>query len=414
MDAAKEITVILVTGATGTVGRQVVTQLSERGLPVRSVTRDPASAGQPAGVEAVRGDLADPASLEPHLAGADSVFLVWPFTSPELAAGPGARVVELLARHAARVVYLSAQAAAGRPDSFWAVMERLIEASGVAWTFLRPTGFAANTLMWADQIRGQGAVRWPYGAAARSLVHESDLAAVAVRALTEDRHAGCRYLLTGPEAITQAGQVRIIGEVTGRAVRWEELSPEEARRQLLAAWGDPGFVDSALATWAGLVTRPEPVTRTVEEITGTPARTFRQWAADHASDFRPPSTSEVADRYVSAFRAGDLDAALRLLAADVLRVAPLETGDGPGELRGVQDIMDNSGRLNADYQIHAVEIDDPLVRGGQFAVRFAFDRTHLPTGKRETAVKISLCTVAGAAIVREEVYYHTPPHTPGH
>jgi uncharacterized protein YbjT (DUF2867 family)/ketosteroid isomerase-like protein len=414
MDAAKEITVILVTGATGTVGRQVVTQLSERGLPVRSVTRDPASAGQPAGVEVVRGDLADPASLEPHLAGADAVFLVWPFTSPELAAGPGARVVELLARHVARVVYLSAQAAAGRPDSFWAVMERLIEDSGVAWTFLRPTGFAANTLMWADQIRSQGVVRWPYGAATRSLVHESDLAAVAVRALTEDRHAGCRYLLTGPEAITQADQARIIGEATGRAVRWEELSPEEARRQLLTAWGDPGFVDSALATWARLVTRPEPVTRTVEEITGTPARTFRQWAADHASDFRLPSTVEVADRYVSAFRAGDLDAALQLLAADVLRVAPLETGDGPGELRGVQQIMDNSGRLNADYQIHAVEIDDPFVRGDQFAVRFAFDRTHLPTGKRETAVKISLYTVAGAAIVREEVYYHTPQHTPGH
>ncbi len=414
MDAVEEIIVILVTGATGTVGRQVVAQLRERGVPVRAVTRDPASAGLPGGVEVVRGDLADPASLEPHLAGADSVFLVWPFTAPELAADLGARVVEILARRVTRVVYLSAQAAAGRPGSFWATMERLIEASGADWTFLRPTGLAANTLMWADQIRGQGAVRWPYGAATRSLVHERDLAAVAVRALTEDRHAGQRYLLTGPEALTQADQVRIIGEVTGRAVRWEELPPEEARRQLLAAWGDPGFVDSALATWAGLVTQPEPVTRTVEEITGIPARTFRQWAADRASDFRPPPTAEVAGRYVSAFRAGDLDAALGLLAADVLRVAPLETGDGPGELRGVQQIMDHSGRLNADYQIHAVQIDDPLVRGDQFAVRFAFDRTHLPTGKRETAVKMSLYTVADAAIVREEVYYHTPPHTPGH
>jgi uncharacterized protein YbjT (DUF2867 family) len=414
MDAVKEITVILVTGATGTVGRQVVTQLSERGTPVRAATRDLSSAGLPAGVEVVRGDLADPASLESHLAGVDSVFLVWPFTSPELAAGPGARIVEMLARRVARVVYLSAQAAAGRPDSFWAVMERLIEDSGVAWTFLRPTGFAANTLMWADQIRDQGVVRWPYGAAIRSLIHEHDLAAVAVRALTEDCHAGRRYLLTGPEAIAQADQVRIIGEVTGRAVRWEELPPEEAQRQLLAAWGDSGFVDSALATWARLVTQPEPVTRTVEEITGIPARTFRQWAADHASDFRPPSTAEVADRYVSAFRAGDFDAALRLLAADVLRVAPLETGGGPGELRGVQQIMDNSGRLNADYQIHAVQIDDPLVRGDQFAVRFTFDQTHLPTGKRETAVKISLYTVGDDAIVREEVYYHTPPHTPGH
>lgn len=287
---------IVVTGATGTVGRQVVAQLRERDRPVRAVTRDPASAKLPDGVQVVRGDLADPASLEPHLAGADSVFLLWPFTSPELAAGQGARIAGLLARHTARVVYLSAQAAAGRPDSFWAVMERLVEDSGVPWTFLRPTGFATNTLMWADQVRGQGVVRWPYGAAARSLIHERDIAAVAVRALTEDGHAGRRYLLTGPQAVTQADQVRIIGEVTGRAVRWEELPPEEARRQLLAAWGDPGFVDSALATWAGLVTQPEPVTRTVEEVTGRPARTFRQWAADHASDFRPLSTADAAGR----------------------------------------------------------------------------------------------------------------------
>ena len=277
---------ILVTGATGTVGRQVVAQLRERGMPVRAVTRNPGSAGLPAGVEVVRADLADPASLEPHLAGVDAVFLVWPFTSPEQAAGPGARVVEVLARHVSRFVYLSAQAAAGRPDSFWAMMERLIEGTGAAWTFLRPTGFAVNTLMWADQIRGDGVVRWPYGAAARSLVHEDDLAAVAVRALTEERHAGQRYLLTGPEVITQADQVHIIGEVTGRTVRWEELAPSAARRELLAAWGDPGFVDSALTTWAGLVTQPEPVTRVVEEITDVPARTFRQWAGDHVSDFR--------------------------------------------------------------------------------------------------------------------------------
>lgn len=297
----KGIIMILVTGATGTVGRQVVTQLSEQGVPVRAITRHPTSARMPAGVEIVYGDLADLASLEPHLADADAVFLVWPFTDPGLAVGLGGQVVETLARHVTRFVYLSAQAAEGRPDSFWAVMERLIEGSGAGWTFLRPTGFAANTLMWADQIRGQGVVRWPYGAATRSLIHEHDLAAVAVQTLTEDGHARQRYLLTGPEAISQADQVRIIGETAGRAVRWEELSPNEARPQLLNAWGDPGFVDSALATWAGLATQPEPVTRVVEEITGVRARTFRQWAADHASDFRPPSTAEVADRYVPSF-----------------------------------------------------------------------------------------------------------------
>ena len=403
---------IVVTGATGRVGRQVVTQLSGRGLLVRAVSRDPAVARLPAGVDVVRGDLADPASLEPHLVGADSLFLVWPFTQPELAVGLGSRVAEVLARHVPRIVYLSAQPAASRPDSSWGTMERLIEESGAAWTFLRPTGFAANTLMWADQIRTEGVVRWPYGEAARSLIHENDLAAVAVRALTEDRHAGQRYLLTGPEAMTQARQVAVIGEVTGRAVRWEELAPQTARQQLLAAWGDPGFVDSALATWAELAAQPEPVTQTVEEITGVPACTFRQWVRDHVSDFSPPSTAEVADRYVSAFRAGDLDSALRLLSADVVRAAPLETAEGPGELHGVQAIMDNAGRLNADYQMHGVEVGDPFVRGDQFAVRFAFDQTHLPTGKRETTMKISMHTVTNGAIVREDVYYHTPPHLP--
>ncbi|HEY7143600.1 MAG TPA: NmrA family NAD(P)-binding protein [Streptosporangiaceae bacterium] len=282
---------ILVTGATGKVGRQLVRQLSERGAAVRAVSRDPASAGLPAGVEVVRGDMADPASLKPHMAGVDAVFLVWPFTSPGLAADVGAEVVRVLARQSAPFVYLSAQAAERRPVSFWAVIEQLIEDSGAAWTFLRPTGFAANTLMWADQIRDHGVVRWPYGAAARSLIHEHDIAAVAGRALTGDGHARQRYLLTGPEVLTQADQVAVIGEVTGRAVRWEELEPEEARRQLLAAWGDPGFVDSALRTWAGLVTEPEPVTSTVEEITGVRARTFRQWAADHVSDFRPAAAA---------------------------------------------------------------------------------------------------------------------------
>jgi uncharacterized protein YbjT (DUF2867 family) len=173
-----------------------------------------------------------------------------------------------------------------KENGIWGEIEQLIEQSGLAWTFLRASGFAANTLAWADQIRDEGLVRWPYGGAARSLIHERDIADVAVRALTDDGHAGAKYVLTGPAAVTQAEQVRIIGEVTGHPVRWEELSPEVARQQLLAAWGDPGFVDHALDTWAGLVTEPEQVTRTVQEITGSPARTFREWATDHAADFR--------------------------------------------------------------------------------------------------------------------------------
>src|SRR5215467_7069395 len=195
---------IVVVGGTGRVGRQVAAQLRERHLPVKVVTRGLNPAGAPPGAEVARADLADPASLEPHLPGAQALFLVWPFTSPEMTAGLAPKVAEIAARHAGRIVYLSAQAAADQPGSFWALVERAIEESGAAWTFLRPTGFAANTLMWADQIRTGNVVRWPYGATARSLIHEHDIAAVAVQTLMDDRHAGMKYLLTGPEAITQA------------------------------------------------------------------------------------------------------------------------------------------------------------------------------------------------------------------
>ncbi len=129
-------------------------------------------------------------------------------------------------------------------------------------------------------------MRWPYGAAARSLIHESDIAAVAARALTDDGYGGAKHVLTGPELITQAEQVRTIGEAIGRPVRWEEVPPEAVRDGLAAAFGDASFADHALETWARFVQEPELVTSTVERITGTPARTFREWASDHADDFR--------------------------------------------------------------------------------------------------------------------------------
>jgi uncharacterized protein YbjT (DUF2867 family) len=284
--------VVLVIGATGRVGRQVVAQLVERGAAVRAFTRDPAGANLPSGIDVVRGDLAEPRSLEPYLKGVESAFLVWPFASRTAAVELAPGLVEMLARHVRRIVYLSAAAAAGQPASFWAMVERLTEASGAEWTFLRPTGFAANTLMWADQIRTGNVVRWPYGAATRSLIDEHDIAAVAVRTLIDARHAGMKYLLTGPEAITQAEQVRIIGEVVGREMRWEELALDAARRELLSAWGDSSFVDSALVSWAAMVAQPEPVTGTVEEVTGRPARTFRQWVLDHVDDFHASSAAE--------------------------------------------------------------------------------------------------------------------------
>ena len=275
---------IVVTGGTGRVGQQVVAQLRERNLKVRVVSRRP---GQPqAGVETAAADLADPASLEPALRGADALFLLWPFTSAELTATLAPQVAKLAARHVTRIVYLSAQPAAERPGSFWALTERAIEDSGAAWTFLRPAGFASNTLMWADQIRAGDVVRWPFGAAARTLIDERDIAAVAVRALTGDGHAGARYLLSGPAVLTQAEQLAAIGRALGRDLIWEELPRAQAQQALTAAWGDPGFAASALDAWERFVTHPEVVTSTVRDLTGVPARTFADWAAANAGAFR--------------------------------------------------------------------------------------------------------------------------------
>ena len=275
---------ILVTAATGTVGGEVVAQLHSAGVPVRAATRSPAAAHFPDTVEVAGADLADAASLGTASKGIDAVFLVWPFTTVEDA--PAA--LDAIASHTRRVVYLSS-AGGQRPEPqgmFHADMEHLIAKSELEWTFLRPSGFASNTLMWADQIRRDGVVRWPFGAAARSLIHERDFADAAVRTLTEDGHVGAQHVLTGPELITQAEQVRAIGEAISRPTRWEETPPGAIRDALASAFGNASFADHALATWARFVDEPELVTSTVEDITGAPPRPFREWAIDHADDFR--------------------------------------------------------------------------------------------------------------------------------
>jgi len=284
-----DINHILVIGATGNIGRHVVAGLHSRGFAVRALSRHPATAaGLPDGVERVAGDLTDPDSLRPALAGVDAVFLLWPFLSADGA--PSA--ADAIARHARRVVYVSAMNVrddlSPAQNGVWGQVEDAIRRTGLDWTFLRASGFATNTLQWAAAIRAGRPVRIPYLAAARSLIHERDIAEVAVRALTEPGHTGAAYVLTGPAAITQAEQVRTLAATAGRPPRMEELTRDEARAELLQ-WADPAFADGALNYWASLVDVPEPVTRTVEEITGVPARTFEQWARDHTDDFRPLS-----------------------------------------------------------------------------------------------------------------------------
>jgi uncharacterized protein YbjT (DUF2867 family) len=169
---------------------------------------------------------------------------------------------------------------------FFAEVERLIGTAGVESTILRPGMFASNArLWWASAIRAGDVVRWPYGAAETAPIDERDIAAVAARSLCEDGHAGGDYVLTGPESLSQADQVSIIGDVIGRRIRFEELSPEEFRRDVASGWPRPA-VDMLLAAWRATIGHPAFVTSTVADVTGSPPRTFRQWVADHADAFR--------------------------------------------------------------------------------------------------------------------------------
>jgi uncharacterized protein YbjT (DUF2867 family) len=289
---------VLVTGSTGRVGRVVVDQLLAAGVPVRALTRRPATARLPATVEAVAGDLTVPASLDSALRGVGAVFLLW--TAPP---GTAPAVIERLASHTRRVVFLSSPHQTPHPffqqpspmARFHAEVERLIAAAGLESTFIRPGMFASNAqLWWGAAIRDGDVVRWPYGAAETAPIDERDIAAVAARALYEDRHTGGDYVLTGPESLSQAEQLSVIGAALGRRIRFEELSPEEFRRETAGRWPGP-VVDMLLAAWGATIGRPAFVTSTVADVVGSPPRTFRQWASDHADAFREPPASYESD-----------------------------------------------------------------------------------------------------------------------
>ncbi len=280
------------TGATGFVGRDVVAQLARAGVRVRALTRDPGRARFPAGVEVVRGDLLSPASLAAALEGVERMYL---FPVDETATEVVARARAAGVR---RIVDLSAASVTvGLHDN---PVERAVEASGLAWTHVRPGGFMANMLqIWAPSVRAERVVRYPFGDRPDYSIHEADIAAVAVAALLEDGHHGQAYTLTGPGPITVREQVAAIGAALGEPVRYEEVTRERARELMLAQGGFAaeaadlmlGFVDyggEAAAggqsdqDWSALMkTWPD-----VERVTGRPPRTFAEWARDHVADFR--------------------------------------------------------------------------------------------------------------------------------
>jgi uncharacterized protein YbjT (DUF2867 family) len=279
--------VILVTGATGIVGREVVNLLLEEGARVAAVTRNPATAALPRGVDVVGGDPSRPRTLTSALRGVEAVFLV-----PRAVGEATAELLSLAAQEGVeRVVLVSAltvEYGGGErrfAEGFKAV-EEAVKASGLPWTLLRCADFDANARVWAPQIWSSGVVRGAYGDAATSPIHERDIAAVGVRALENSVHAGRSYVLTGPQSLTQRDKVRLIGEAIGKEVSWEEISAQQARQAMIAQGLPEEVAARMLGYLADRVSQPGPSSDTVERLLGRPALTFAEWAAGHAAIFR--------------------------------------------------------------------------------------------------------------------------------
>jgi uncharacterized protein YbjT (DUF2867 family) len=269
---------ILVTGATGNVGRTLVDLLDDAGAPVRAVSRSPHTAGLPTRVDVVAGDPARPATVIDALQGVSSIFL-----NPRAVAGAAP---ELLA-HAAgqgvkQVVVLSAinveDDLARQPSRYRGDRNRETEG------------------LWGAAIRRGDVVHGPYAESASAPIHERDIAAVAARALLGDIPSGTRLDLTGPQSLSQQQMITTLGEMLHRPLHFHEVPPETAREALIGQGFPDAFADAYLAMLAAAVGRPARTTATITELLGRPATPFAAWVAEHVDAFRAELGSIVPQR----------------------------------------------------------------------------------------------------------------------
>ncbi|BBX83332.1 NmrA family NAD(P)-binding protein [Mycolicibacterium aubagnense] len=281
---------ILITGATGNVGRPLVEQLHATGAKVRAVTRNP-SPHFPPGVEVV-------ASVCDGLAGAGAVFLNSRALGPDLA-----WTVEAAMDSGAKLVALSAmnvdedftrQPSRLRGDRNKEV-EQLAVDSGLPWVSLRPALFATNFIgMWAGQLQAGDVVAGPFASASSAPIIESDIAAVAAHALLTDDLNGRKIPLTGPQSLTNVELLAVVGEVLGRDLRYREIPVEQVRERFVAIGFPAEFGTAYTALLAETVDSPAPVSGEVERILGRPAQTFAEWVGQHRGAFsRTVETSHV-------------------------------------------------------------------------------------------------------------------------
>ncbi|GIJ46217.1 NmrA family transcriptional regulator [Virgisporangium aliadipatigenens] len=278
---------IVVTGATGNVGRPLTRALAGAGERVTAVSRH--AAAVPDGVRHVAADLTEPAGLAPVLTGAKALFLLLSGDLHAAGARPGDLIAQAASSGVRRVVLLSTLGVVTRPHGTTRVVVRAVEdalrESGLEWAILRPGGFASNALWWAGSVRAQRVVAAPFGDVGVPIVDPADIADVAAACLLEDRHTAGVYELTGPEVITPRGQTRAIADALGEPVRFQELTREEARAGMTRAM-PAELADDTLDILGSPTPEEVRVRPDVRRVLGRDARPFADWVARHIAAFR--------------------------------------------------------------------------------------------------------------------------------
>jgi uncharacterized protein YbjT (DUF2867 family) len=268
----------LVTGATGNTGRHVVAELARRGELVRALTRNPAAAAErlPAEVELVAGTHTEPEKLDAALDGVSRLHIT---------------VTAGLAEVGPELVRRAVDAGVRRITVVWGggvgPVEQAVADSGVEWTRLEPQEFMSNTLNWTESVRTEGIVREPYDFPS-ALVHEADIAAVAAVALLDDGHTGRAYNLTGPESLTPRDRIAILSRASRRDIAFVPMTHEQALDRLMATGVSRTDAEYVIGWYSAPSDASTTVVDTVEQVTGRPAYTFAQWAAEHSERFQAP------------------------------------------------------------------------------------------------------------------------------
>jgi uncharacterized protein YbjT (DUF2867 family) len=280
---------IVVTGASGNVGRPLVSELVEAGEKVTAVSRRLTAAEVPAGAEIRPADLTRAADLASVFDGADALFLMDTGASAHVIS-PGAILAAAASAGIGRVVLLSSIGVATRPESpshggLMRSFEDAVVRSDLEWTILRPGAFASNAVAWAETVRSQRIVMAPFGNVGVPVIHPADIAGMAAAALRQTGHGGAVYELTGPALVTPRQQAAAIGDVLGTSVGFVEQTREEARRQML------GFMPEAVAeTTLDALGSPTPaelrISPDVERVLGRPPRNFTDWVRGNVAAFR--------------------------------------------------------------------------------------------------------------------------------